>query len=267
MDKIFGFIGAGNMGGALAKAAAVKIPGENILISNRTQKKADDLAKQIGARTFSNKVLAATSHYIFLGVKPQMLAELFEEIRPVLEQREGPFVLVSMAAGVSMARICELAGRKVPVIRIMPNTPCAVGEGITLICRNELVSDEDYKFFKYEMSGAGQFLELGENLFDAGCAVSGCGPAFVAMFIEAMADGGVRCGLPRKAATDLAAQTLIGTAKLLQKSGKHPGLLKDEVCSPGGATIEGVLELEAAGFRDAVSAAVIAACEKSKKLG
>ena len=267
MDKIFGFIGAGNMGGALARAAARKLPGRSIVISNRTPVKAEALAKELGARAASNAEVAVCAHYIFLGVKPQMLAKLFEEIRPVLEEREEPFVLVSMAAGVSMECICELAGRQVPVIRIMPNTPCAVGEGTILICRNSLVGEEASRYFNFGMSGAGCFVDLAENLFDAGCAVSGCGPAFAAMFIEAMADGGVKCGLPRKTAVELASQTLAGTAKLQQQSGKQPGVLKDEVCSPGGATIEGVLELENAGFRSAVSEAVIAACERSKQLG
>ena len=267
MDKIFGFIGAGNMGGALARAAARKLPGSNIVISNRTPEKAAALAEELGARAVSNAEAAVSARYIFLGVKPQMMAALFDEIRPVLSDREEPFVLVSMAAGISEARICELAGRDVPVIRIMPNTPCSVGQGVVLYHMNSLVGEEDARYFLYSMSGAGLFVELAEKLFDAGGAVSGCGPAFVAMFIEALADGGVDCGLPRKTATELAAQTLIGTSKLLMESGKHPGLLKAEVCSPGGSTIEGVLALEDAGFRSAVAGAVIAACSKTKELG
>ena len=267
MEKIFGFIGCGNMGGALARAAARKLPGRSIIISNRTPQKAQDLAKELGARAASNKEVAVSAYYIFLGVKPQMMAALFDEIRPVLSERETPFVLVSMAAGISEERIRGLAGFDVPVIRIMPNTPCSVGQGVVLYHMNSAVSEEDARYFLYSMSGAGMFAELSESLFDAGGAVSGCGPAFAAMFIEALADGGVACGLPRKTATELAAQTLIGTSKLLMESGKHPGLLKDEVCSPGGSTIEGVLALEAAGFRSAASEAVIAACRKTKDLG
>ena len=267
MEKVFGFIGAGNMGSALARAAARKLPARQIEISNRTASKAEALAEELGARAVSNKEAAQSSYYIFLGVKPQMMEGLFEEIRPVLLEREDPFVLVSMAAGLSMERICELVGKPVPVIRIMPNTPCAIGEGVALIACNSLVSEADAQYFNYSMSGAGRFVPLAENLFDAGGAISGCGPAFVSMFIEALADGGVRCGLPRKAAIELASQTLAGTAKLQLQTGKHPGVMKDEVCSPAGSTIEGVLVLEESSFRSAVSEAVIASCEKSAALG
>ena len=275
MSRIYGFIGAGNMGGALAKAAAKKIPAENILISNRTLAKAEALAAALGAKAVSNAEAAEKAYFIFLGVKPQMLAALFDEIRPVLAARETPYVLVSMAAGVSIEKVRALAGEpsgsasgsQIPVIRIMPNTPCSIGKGVTLYNIGKGVSAEDAEIFLSDMQSAGGFVELDEALFDAGCAVSGCGPAYVDLFMEALADGGVACGLPRAAALKLAAQTVSGSAELLLASGKSPAELKDAVCSPGGATIQGVRALEKAGFRSAVIDAVAAACERSKQLG
>ena len=171
-----------------------------------------------------------------------------------------------MAAGVTIAKLEALVG-KMPIIRIMPNTPVAVGKGMITWCKNELVGDECTEEFKRLFSEAGVLDEIGENMIDAASCVAGCGPAFVYAFIEALADGGVQCGLPRDKAMTYAANTLIGAAETLLKTGKHPGLLKDEVCSPGGSTIEGMHALENAGFRGITAEAVIAAYEKTKKLG
>ena len=156
----------------------------------------------------------------------------------------------------------ELAGGSFPVIRVLPNTPVSVGEGMVLYTCSPEVSDDELKSFLSAMSGAGRFSETEEALIDAGSAISGCGPAFADMFMEALADGGVTCGLSRAKALEYAAQMLLGTAKLYLESGKHPGELKDAVCSPGGATIQGVRVLEERGFRGAVMDAVIAAYEK-----
>ena len=145
----------------------------------------------------------------------------------------------------------------------MPNTPAAIGEGMILYACGEGVAKTEEKVFLDAMAGAGRFSPLPEKLIDAGSAVSGCGPAFVDLFIEALADGGVACGLPRAAAQEYAAQMVLGSARLLLESGKHPGALKDAVCSPGGTTIQGVRTLEEAGFRGAVMDAVIAAYEKN----
>ena len=171
-----------------------------------------------------------------------------------------------MAAGLTIARIRELAGGNYPVIRIMPNTPSSIGEGMILYtCSSDITKTEE-KVFLEAMSGAGRLSALPEHQMDAGSAVSGCGPAFVDLFIEALADGGVACGLPRAAAMEYAAQMVLGAAKLILESGKHPGELKDAVCSPGGTTIQGVRTLEEAGFRGAVMDAVIAAYEKTLEL-
>ena len=259
-----GFIGTGNMGGALAKAAAKS--GHEILLSDKSMEKAEALAEALNAKAVT-VAEAALCDYVFLGVKPQMLKDLLAELAPVLALRKDPGILVSMAAGVAMADIQDWLGMEYPIIRIMPNTPVAVGSGVILYDAAENVSIQDIAGFVSILSQAGLLNRLPESLIDAGSAVSGCGPAFAAMFIEALADGGVKCGLPRDKAQTYAAQMVLGTAKLLLESGQHPGQLKDAVCSPGGSTIAGVDALEAAAFRGAVMDAVQAAFDRTKELG
>ena len=261
-----GFIGVGHMGGALARAARRRLEGERMLLANRTEAKAAALAKELGASLSNNQTIAGNADYIFLGVKPQMMGELLNELAPGLAERESRFVLVSMAAGLSIQEIQEMAGGTYPVIRIMPNTPCSIGEGMILYTRGPGVTEEEERVFLEAMAGAGRFSPIPERLMDAGAAVAGCGPAFADLFVEALADGGVACGLPRAAAMEFAAQMLVGSARLILESSRHPGELKDAVCSPGGSTIQGVRKLEEAGFRGAVMNAVIAACEKSGNL-
>lgn len=264
--SIYGFIGCGNMGGALANAASKKLGGGELLLANKTHAKAEKLAANIGGEAVTNAVIAKQADYIWLGVKPQMMADMLADIAPILAERTDRFVLVSMAAGLTIARIREMAGGTYPVIRIMPNTPAAIGKGMILYT-SDGVTEEELAAYLDVMSAAGRFDQLPEHLIDAGSAVSGCGPAFVYPFIEALADGGVLCGLPRAKAQEYAAQTLIGAAMLVLESGQHPGALKDAVCSPGGSTIAGVHKLEEGGFRATAMNAVIAACEKTKDLG
>ena len=261
-----GFIGVGNMGGALARAARKSVPGACIGLAGRTPEKIKILAEELGCRASGGVGVAKWADYVFLGVKPQMMPQLLTELKPELAERPDRFVLVTMAAGLSIARVQELAGGTYPVIRIMPNTPVAVGRGMILYTCGESVTGEEERIFLEAMAGAGRFSRLPERLVDAGSAVSGCGPAFADLFLEAMADGGVACGLPRAQAVELAAQMMLGSAKLALRSGQHPGALKDAVCSPGGATIQGVRALEAAGFRGAVMEAVIASYEKTLEL-
>jgi len=263
----FGFIGTGNMGGALAHAARRQMEGEQILLANRTEAKAAALAEELGARLSNNAEIAGKADYIFLGVKPQMMGDLLREISPALAGRRDRFVLVTMAAGLSMEDILRMAGgEEYPILRIMPNTPCSIGEGMILYTRGPGVTEAEERAFLEAMAGAGRFSPIPEKLMDAGSAVAGCGPAYVDLFIEALADGGVACGLPRTQALEFAAQMVLGAAKLVLESGEHPGVLKDAVCSPGGTTIQGVRKLEEAGFRGAVMDAVIAACEKNREL-
>ena len=193
-----------------------------------------------------------------------MMEGVLEEIAPVLRHRTDRFVLVTMAAGLTMETIQEMAGGHYPVIRLMPNTPAAIGKGMILYCSMKTHLDEMVTFL-HMMKEAGRFDELPENLIDAGSAVAGCGPAFAYMMIEALADGGVACGLPRTKAIEYAAQMLAGSAEMVLKTGEHPGALKDAVCSPAGSTIQGVRALEERGFRSSLFEAVAAAYEKTKE--
>ena len=266
MFQSIGFLGTGQMGGALAQAAVKGAGGAAVLLANRTPAKAQALADQLGCQATDNQTVAARCELIFLGVKPQMMAEMLSDIAPVLAARKDRFFLVPMAAGLTIADIQRQAGGAYPVIRIMPNTPSSIGEGMILYTCGDGVTKEEEQTFLDAMSGAGKLAPLPERLIDAGSSVAGCGPAFVDLFIEALADGGVACGLPRSTAMELAAQMVAGSARLVLESGSHPGVLKDAVCSPGGTTIQGVRTLEKAGFRGAVMDAVIAAYEKNATL-
>ena len=239
MIKTIGFLGCGNMGGAIARAVCRATDPQNVFLANRTAAKAEKLAAELGCNT---------------------------TIKFTLNERPNRFILCSMAAGLSIARIQEMAGEDYPVIRIMPNTPASVGAGMIQYCSSHVTAEEEAEFCKL-MAPAGRLDPVPEGLMDAASSVSGCGPAWVYQFIEALADGGVACGLPRAKAQEYAAQMVLGSAKLVLESGKHPGELKDAVCSPGGSTIQGVRVLEEHGFRGAVTDAVIAAYDKTKEMG
>lgn len=262
-----GFIGCGNMGGALAQAVAKAVPAWQITIAEKDEARAAAFAKATGVLMGSNEEVAQDSRYLFLAVKPQMFEQVMTALQPILSARKDTFVLVSMAAGITTDRVQTLAGGKYPVIRIMPNLPVSVGEGMILYTATPEVSEEMLDRFLAIMRSAGQLTRLEERLIDAGTSVSGCGPAFVCLFLEALADGGVQCGLARDKAVLLAEQTLLGTAKMLLETEGHPAALKDAVCSPGGSTIEGVHALEESAFRGAVAEAVLAAYRRNKELG
>ena len=254
------FIGTGNMGSALARAAAKSPDRGELLLTNRSPEKARRLAEELGAACCSNREAARRAELLFLAVKPQMLADVAAEIRDVLDGRERVLV-VSMAAGKDLKTLRALLGNQ-PIIRIMPNIPVCAGEGLTLFCAGEGVTEEDKRLLRSLLAPSGMVEELDEKQMDAATGVSGCGPAYAAMFVEALADGAVACGLPRREALLYAAQMLRGTAAMLVQSAEHPGALKDRVCSPGGSTIQGVRVLEQRAFRAAVTDAVIAAFEK-----
>lgn len=262
----YGFIGTGNMASALAIAAAQAVDPGSIYLSNRTHSKAHQLADKLNARFSDNNTIAQSCDYIFLGVKPQMMADLLASLRPVLAARTTPFVLISMAAGLTIDTIAEMAGVSCPIIRIMPNTPCAVGEGLTLYACSDSVTEAQKQDFLHLLSRSGVLEPLQESLIDAGSAVAGCGGAYVCLFLEALADGAVACGLPRDKAQRYAAQMLKGNAALALQSEQHTGALKDAICSPGGTTIAGVRALEEGGFRAASMNAVIAAYERTMEL-
>ena len=260
----FGFIGIGNMGGAIAIAAAKAHDPGDIWVSAGRPEHAAEFAARHGMVAATNEQIAKECKFVILGVKPQFMPQVLGALRPILEVRTD-CVLVTMAAGLPMQHIANIVGGGYPVIRIMPNTPARIGRGVIQYDWNDRCRKEDVDTFLGAMGQAGWLSHLPERLIDAGSAVAGSGPAFAAMFIEAMADAGVSCGLPRKPAVEYAAQTLVGTAMLMMESGAHPGAMKDAVCSPGGSTIQGVRKLEQAGFRGGIMEAIIATCEKNKE--
>ena len=258
----YGFIGCGNMGGAIAKALA-KVT-TDFAITDRSGK-AISLAAEIPCGYLSSQEIAENCERIFLGVKPHMMKDVLAPLRPVLAEKKP--LLITMAAGLTMAQIEEFAGCEIPVIRIMPNTPVAIGKGVTQYCANRLVSQEMIRDLLADMRFSGIWDQLDESLIDAGSAISGSGPAYVYLFIEALADGAVACGIPRAKALEYAAATVIGAGELVLASGQHPGALKDAVCSPMGSTISGIRALENHGFRAAAMEAVIATYNRNKELG
>ncbi len=260
-----GFIGTGNMGSALAKAVRRAMQEAEICLADFCTEKRDALAKEISAEVGDNLSLVATCDYVFLGVKPQVLPQLLSSIAPAVRERGKDLTLVSMAAGVSIASVLEkLEGAS--VIRIMPNTPVSVGKGVVVYCTANTAPEREETFEKM-LAQAGVVEKIGEDKIDAASALHGCGPAFVYLFLEALADGAVLCGLSRDQALRFAAATIAGAGEMALKSGEHPGKLKDAVTSPGGTTIEGVRALEEAGFRGAAMDAVVAAYEKTLELG
>lgn len=259
------------MGGALARAACRALPPAEIILTNRTPEKANALARELGCATApSNEAAVRGAQYIFLGVKPQFYADLAEELAPVLRSchEDGQDkVLISMAAGLTLDTLRGLyldAGYDIPILRIMPNTCVSIGWGVVA-----LTGEEELHLSAVEniLSAAGLVERIPERLMDAFTSVAGCGPAFVYPYIEALADGGVAVGLPRAQAMRYAAQTVLGAAAMALESEKHPGQLKDEVCSPGGSTIAGVAELERHGLRAAAIDAVLASFNRNKELG
>ena len=259
-----GFIGTGNMGGALARAAAQGR--HTLLLANRAPPKAAALAKELGGTVCPNAEAAETAELLFLGVKPQGLPGLAGELAPVLQARRGNApVVVSMATAVTLRELDAMLGGGLPLIRIMPNTPAAVGAG-TILYAAQNVTDAQLNAFRAVLAQAGLLLPLPEAQIDAASAISGCGPAFCFQFADALALGGVRAGLSYPDACRLAAQTMLGAAEMLLQGGEAPDVLKMRVCSPAGTTIEGVLALEQGGFSYTVQNAVTAAYRRTVEM-
>lgn len=260
-----GFIGAGNMasamiGGMLQKGLLQK---EDIIASSATQKTADRVAQEFGIRTTLDNKEVAKAEIVILAIKPIYCEGVIREIRDQIGENQ---IVVTIVAGRSLQWLSDTFGKPVKLIRTMPNTPALVGEAITALCPGELVTDEELEEVCSLFRGFGKAEVVGEHLMDAVVAVSGSSPAYVFMFIEAMADAAVAEGMPRVQAYQFAAQSVLGSAKMVLETGKHPGQLKDEVCSPGGTTIAGVSALEEWGFRNAVIKAEDASYEKGRKM-
>ena len=258
----YGMIGCGNMGGAIARALSSRT--KDIQIADRSGR-GRALARELGIVYGSNQAIVRECDRIFLGVKPHMMEDMLAPLAPALAERKP--LLITMAAGLEIARIEAMAGSRLPVIRIMPNTPTALGKGVIPYCHNDLVDEQTLADWRKDMEGCGLVDPLEERLIDAASALSGSGPAYVYMLLEALSDGAVACGIPRAKAMDYAAMTLAGSAELFLSTRQHPGALKDAVCSPGGSTIAGVRVLEEHGFRGAVMDCVIAAWKKNQELG
>ena len=254
------------MGSALARSVMKSVSAFHVVINDVNKDKADAFCFETGALTGDISEIASDCKYIFLAVKPQMLPELSATLKPLLKERGDGFVLVSMAAGITTARLSELFG-SYPTVRIMPNLPVSCGEGMILYTVTDDVTDEDLDGFLSLMKNAGTLMRLDERLIDAGTSVSGCGPAFVCQVIEALAQGGVKCGLSYEDALVLAEQTLLGTAKMLLETKGDPSALCKAVCSPGGSTIEGVKRLEKDKIDKVIARAVGASYKRNVELG
>lgn len=261
-----GFIGTGNMAsaiiGGVIKKGIVKpkdIIGADVFAPGREKVKS-----QFGIQvTADNKEVIQNADVVFLSVKPQFYEEVISGIREEVRPEQ---IIITIAPGKTLAWLKEQFDKDVKFVRCMPNTPALVGEGMTAACPNELISDEDLEQVKGILESFGCVEIVPERLMDTVTAVSGSSPAFVFMFIEAMADSAVCCGMPRAQAYKFAAQAVLGSARMVMETGKHPGELKDMVCSPAGTTIGGVRVLEQMGFRSAVFEAVKEAEEISRSL-
>ena len=247
----FGFIGAGNMGFAIMKGLLKDFLAERITFYERDAQRAKEVAEAAGITAAESSLLCAqSSEYVILAVKPQQLKAAAAEIREGISKEQ---ILVSIAPGVSIADLKGLFGADCRVVRAMPNTPALVGEGMSGVCYGpSLFNEEEQETIRRFFGSFGRMVLVEEKLIDAVVCVSGSSPAYVYMFLEALADSGVRYGLTRNMAYELAARAVLGSAKMLLETGEHPGCLKDQVCSPGGTTIAAVAALEEHGLRNAV---------------
>ena len=264
MAKI-GFIGMGNMGYAILRGLLAYMPKEELIFWEVNQKRAAWVQEQVGVVPAADeRDCTAQVKYLILAVKPQYFEQVMEKIRDFVSPKQ---VIISIAAGIDSQYLKSKLGSEMRIVRTMPNTPALVGEGMTGVClEEENFSPEEIREIERIFNSFGKMKRVPERLIDAVGCVSGCSPAYVYMFIEALADGAVKYGLPREDAYEMAAQTVLGSARLVLETGLHPGQLKDMVCSPGGTTIEGVSALEESGFRSALIKACDASYEKNAKL-
>ena len=261
-----GFIGTGNMGSAMmgGMVSSGIVAASNVMASDIFQAALDRISDQLNiATSTNNRDVVDFADIVFLAVKPQYLAGAIDGIK---DMDFTDKIVVSIAAGQSIEKLTELFGKQLKLIRVMPNTPALVGEAMSALSTNELVSEDEADIVLHLFESFGKAEIVPEKLQDAVVGISGSSPAYVYMFIEALADGAVAEGMPRAQAYKFAAQAVLGSAKMVLETGEHPGVLKDAVCSPGGTTIEAVATLEALGFRNAVIEAERVCVEKSRDL-
>jgi pyrroline-5-carboxylate reductase len=259
-------LGTGKMGGILVQAflrSGLFLPG-HVVATVAHEERAETLTGHFGiVVTTDNLHAAQEADIILLGVKPQQMGDVVREIAPALNPTK---LLISFAASVKTGAIEEATRGRIPVIRAMPNTPAKLGAGITAICRGSFVTDAQMALAERIFSTVGRTVVVDEKHMDAVTGLSGSGPAFLYIIIEALAEAGVNVGLPRDVATLLAAQTTYGAARMVLETGAHPALLKDEVTTPGGCTVDGILELEEGGLRVTLIKAVKRATERAREL-
>ncbi len=260
-----GFIGNGNMGSAILCGIlknGIAATGD-IIVADINEAGLAQSKEKYGINVTSDNAMAAKSDLLFLAVKPNVVYKVIDEIKSYVTENT---IIVSIAAGQSIAKLTEAFGKAVKLVRVMPNTPALVGEGMSGICVNENVKECEIKIVLdiFNSLGKGELVE--EYMMDAVTGVSGSSPAYVFMLIEAMADAAVQGGMPRAKAYTFAAQAVLGSAKMVLETGKHPGELKDMVCSPSGTTIDAVAVLEAENFRGSVMKAIKACIDKSKSI-
>jgi pyrroline-5-carboxylate reductase len=266
MEKKVGFIGCGNMGGAMVagilKSGACK--STQVMISTKSRESMEEKKELYGVEAATdNRAVAAFADILFLAVKPQFYESVIAEIKDSVNDRQ---LIVSIAPGKSLAWLREQFGKEVKLIRTMPNTPCMVGEGMMGMCVSDNVTEEETALIRELCQGFSRTEVVAEKLMDVVTAVSGSSPAYVFLFIEAMADAAVAGGMPRAQAYEFAAQAVLGSAKMVLETGKHPGELKDMVCSPAGTTIQAVRVLEEKGMRSAVMEAMMKCLDISRNM-
>lgn len=265
-NRSIGFIGAGQMATALAKGLISSnfTTAENVIACDPFPIACEQFEKTTGAKTIdSHSTLLQQAEIIILAVKPQVMADVLKEVSQEVMSKH---LVISIAAGVSIETISNLLEGKPRIIRVMPNTPALIGCGAAAFSLGATANAEDAKLVHSLLSTVGMAVEVPEKLLDAVTGLSGSGPAYVYQIIEALSDGGVQAGLPRNIATQLAAQTVMGAAKMVLETGEHPGLLKDQVTSPGGTTIAGIHQLELGGLRGCLMNAVQASAKRSAEL-
>lgn len=265
MDKTIGFIGCGNMGKAMVEGImkAKLVYGDQMIVSNAHPEKLQDLGNTYDFYIADNETVARHADIIFLAVKPYLYAKIIEEIKGCLK---ADAILVSIAAGITLADMEHMSDGVCKVARAMPNTPALVSEGMSAVCFQDGIDEEQRSEIMAIFESFGKAAVVEEKLMDSVVALSGSSPAYVFMLIEAMGDGGVLLGMPRQEAYQFAAQAVLGSAKMVLDTGLHPGVLKDMVCSPSGTTIEGVAKLEEKGFRSAVIEAMRSCADKNRRM-
>lgn len=266
MNRKIGIIGCGNMGRAMLSALlkSSDISNDDIIVSTKRENSAEKIRNDFKVKTtLVNSEVAERSNILFLAVKPHFFKEVIEEIK---DKINNDTIIISIAAGITISQIEEWFGKDIKLVRSMPNTPSLVGEGMSAICPNKNITSDELNYVGKLYNSFGKYEILEEKDFHAFIALCGSSPAYIFMFIEAMADAGVKLGIPRAKAYKLVEQSVLGSAKLALETGKHPGVLKDEVCSPSGTTIDAVIDLERNGLRSTVISAVEKCAEKSKNM-